>query len=230
MVLHRTKLVAFAFLFFASCEAPAKAHQFWWNWGTNLGVGIATFAAVGVALYAALRKSTPPALTLSILREDGERTKLNSGEDAHFYHLEVSNAERSSVAARVQVYLTVLEAGLPSDKLLSVVWRGNVPFRWRDQEFVPRFQMIGGAKDCDLCRVRKFNGLSLLPLFEPNSLSPFVHWKLGTPCKLILWMQARSNRADSDVVRVEITWDGSWAADMSTHLHPKILPDPTPSP
>jgi len=223
VVFRHPQFVAFGFLFFSSCEAPSTAHQFWWNWGTTFGAAAATLAAVGAALYAARRKPTPPVLTLSVLREDGERTQFSTGEDVHFYHLVVGNAERSSVATRVQVFLTALDAGLPSDKLLTEVWRGNVPFRWRDQEFLPLFQKIGGARDLDLCSVGKVSGLSLLPLFVPNSLLPYVNWKLGTPCKLMLYMQARANQVDSDMVRVEIAWDGSWAADMSTHLYPKLL-------
>lgn len=215
------RLVALlAFLFLSSCEAPSEAHQFWWNWGTSFGATAATLAAVGVALYLGLRKPTLPKLKLKVLREEGERTTLNSGEDVHYYHLEVRNEERAVVATMVQVYFTVLQAEQP-DGSLKEVWRGNLPLNWRDQKYVPRFQKIGAARDCDLCCVRKLSGLALLPLFMPNSLLPYSQWT--APCRLILSIQVRSNQADSDMVRVEISWKGTWAEDMRAHLQVKII-------
>src|ERR1700722_8419018 len=111
--------------------------EFWWNWWIQFGVAAGTFGAVITALWAAMRKPDRPLLKLEVLRKEGERTVLNSGEDVRYYHLKVWNGNRStSIAIRVQVYLTLLEETDEFNKEDRVVWRGNIPLRWRDKEFV----------------------------------------------------------------------------------------------
>jgi|ERR1700722_6809251 len=84
--------------------------EFWWNWWIQFAVAMGTIGAVVTALWAAMRQPDRPLLKLKILRDEGERTFLNSGEDVRNYHLKVWNEHRStSLATRVQVYLTPLE-------------------------------------------------------------------------------------------------------------------------
>ena len=200
--------------------------EFWWNWWVQVAVAVGTIGAVVTALWAALRQPYRPLLKLKILREDGERAFLESGEDARYYHIKVWNENRStSLASRVQVYFTLLEETDKPNGNLREVWQGNLPLRWRDQEYVPRFQKIGSAKDADLCMIRKQGGLSLLPLFMPYNLLPYAHRKGA--CRLVLSLQARSNQADSEPLRIQICWDGIWAdgdTEMKEHLQVKALP------
>jgi hypothetical protein len=205
--------------------------DFWWNWWVQFAVALGTIGAVVTALWAAMRQPDRPLLKMKVLRDEGERTFLNSGEDVRNYHLKVWNEHRStSLATRVQVYLTLLEETnkLNGDLLdgdLQKVWHGNLPLRWRDQEFVPRFQKLGSAKDADLCIIRKQGELSLLPLFMPNNLKPYADRKGA--CRLILSLQARSNQADSEIVRIEIWWDGMWAdgdGELKEHLRVRPFP------
>jgi hypothetical protein len=224
----RAVVLLIAFLLLASCDAPSAPHQFWWNWWAVAAAALATLGAVFVALWAALRKSKPPLLKLKVLRTEGEATQLNSGEHVRNYHLEVRNDERSSVATRVQVYLTLLKELKHGS--WEEVWRGNLPLSWRDQQFVPKFQKLGSAKDCDLCVVGEHTGLSLLPLFWPNSLRPHAYQRNGE-CTWMLSLEARSDQADSaGGIRVKIRWDGIWAhgdSDIQEHLQVKLLPGPT---
>ena len=67
--------------------------------------------------------------------------------------------------------------------------------------------------------VRKQGSLSLVPLFMPNNLRPYADWKGA--CRLILSLEARSNQIDSELVRIELCWDGIWAdgeGEMKEHL------------
>jgi hypothetical protein len=179
--------------------------EFWLNWLVQLAVAVGTIGASITALYLAFRQSEQPRLKLKVLRREGERTRTNSGEDIRFYHLQVWNERRSSSATRVQVHLLRLEEPGP-DGNLQTTWLGDLPFRWRDQEFVPRFQKIGSSKDCDLCSVGRQSGLTLMPLFLPNSLNARRQGR----CRLVLSFQARSNQADSEIIRISIAWDGIW--------------------
>ena len=198
--------------------------QFWWNWVVNLGVAVGTLLTVGVALFGEqLRaKVFPPRLKLKLLRKEGEKTQLRSNlgvvvDDVRYFHLQVWNERRWSPAEQVQVYLTRLAEPGPSDEL-QVTWVGNVPLRWRDQEVVPLLQTVGAAKDCDFCMVQKKEGtLSLMPLLVPNNLNARRQGK----CRFVAWLQVRSNQADSEVIRIQVAWDGLWEdgdTEMKRHL------------
>jgi hypothetical protein len=132
------------------------------------------------------------------------------------FHIEVSNAQRDVVATRVQVYLSAL--AIVRDEKIEEVWRGDIPLRRRDQEFVPKFQKLGGAKHCDLFR-GKVNGITLMALFVPNALAK--HTNYPEKCILALFLQARSNQVDSVPTRFDVHWNGLWAEDgeeMKQHL------------
>ncbi len=192
-------------------------HEFWWNWFVQLGVAVGTIGAVGVGLWSAFRQVKRAVLVMKVLREEGEFTKLNTGEPVQMFHLEVSNAQRDVVATRVQVYLSAL--AIVRGEKLEEVWRGDLALRWRDQEFVPKFQKIGGAKHCDLFRCGKLSGITLMTLFVPNTLA--THTNYIEKCTLALFLQARSNQADSELTRFDVHWNGLWAEDgeeMKQHL------------
>jgi hypothetical protein len=177
-----------------------------------VSTAVGTVSAVVVALFLALRRPKP-LLKLKLLRPEGEKTLLNSGEPVRYYHLHVWNKRRDSPAEEVQVYLTRLE----EPDMTRDPWLGDVPFRWRDQEFVPHRLRIGSARDCDPCMVGSDSGLRLLLPYTPNSL----YTQRAGKCVLILFVQARSSHADSKVMRVKMRWNGTWADDdleMQKHL------------
>ena len=198
--------------------------QFWWNWWVNLGVAVGTLLTVGVALFGeqARAKYFPPRLKLKVLRKEGEITELKdfSGkhiDDVRYFHLRIWNERRWSPVDGVQVYLIRVEEPGPSGAL-RVVWLGNVPIRWRDQEVVPLFRTIGAAADCDFCRVEKHGGLSLMPLIMPNNLNASNRHGKWT---FAVSLQARSNQADSEVKYIQVSWDGQWEdgdTEMQRHL------------
>lgn len=198
--------------------------QFWWNWWVNFGVAIGTLLAVVVALFKEQLQARflPPRLRLKLLRKEGEKTQLKteSGQvvdDVRYYHLQVWNKRRRSPADQVKVYLVRIDEPGPSGKLQQV-WVGNVPIRWRDQEFLPPFQTVGAAKDCDFFMVRKKEkALTLMPQFAPNNLKVVREGK----CRFAAWLQIRSNEVDSAVMSIEVSWDGLWEdgdAEMLKHL------------
>jgi hypothetical protein len=210
----------------------SQDHHFWWNWSVNLAVAVGTFMAVVVALFGEMLRARlfQPRLNLSLVRKEGERSAITAPvpgvgpggyvvkqvDEARYYHLRVSNEQRWPVAEGVQVYLTRIEEPGPSGAF-QVTWLGNVPMRWRDQEFVPLLRTIGPATDCDLCMVLKSGKLQLMPLITPNNLGA----QRSGNCQLVVSLQARSNQRDSEVVRIRISWDGKWEdgdAEMQRHL------------
>jgi hypothetical protein len=205
--------------------------QFWWNLGVNAAVALGTIATVFVALFGQLIRSKlfPPRLTLRLVKPEGENGKerrvvgFERGEphdeleDVRYYHLKVSNERRRcSPANMVQVFLIRTEEPGPDGKL-QITWTGDVPMRWRDQELFPLARTIGRPADCDLCCVGKGKWLELRPLKSHYSLNV----KRQEKSLIVLSLQARANEADSDILRVQIAWDGGWeegAQEMKRHL------------
>lgn len=143
-------------------------------------------------------------------------------ERARFYHLQISNDRRRwSPAENVQVFLIrIEEPGF--DGIFQLVWSGNVPMRWRHQEFYPLTRTIGPETDCDLCYVTEEKWFGLLPLFVPNDLQV----RRQNSCRIAASFQARSNQADSPIIRVEIAWDGLWEdgdTEIKRHMKMKVI-------
>lgn len=202
--------------------------QFWWNWVVSVAGVAANLLVVLVALFGERfwAWKFPPKLRVKLLEKYGEKTigeGLQSGitvrNDIRFFHLQVWNERRKwSPAHGVQIFLTRIEEVGPNGKY-QIAWTGNVPMRWRDQEFVPVTEIIGAPKDADFFMVIKQNSLlSLMPLIAPNNL--VVHRKGA--CKFVARFQVRSNESDSEDFSAEVAWDGVWEdgdIEMSNHLH-----------
>ena len=202
--------------------------QFWWNWAVNLAMAVATFLAVLVALFAerAWKHCFPPSLRMRVLEQYGERTilRITSQDGAvierpvRYFHLRVWNERRSwSPANQAQVYLTSVEEQAPNGQY-QVVWTGNVRIRWRDQEFKSLTQTIGANQDADLVRVTEHE-VSMMPILVPNNLTAT---RPGA-CRFVMRLQVRSNEADSEEFRVEVSWNGVWAdGDLEMYQHFRV--------
>ena len=202
---------------------------FWWSWSASAAGAVATFFAVLVALFGqAFRdKFFPPLLSCRVLSADGERTTVQltwpeegivreRSEEARYYHLQVANSRRWSPAREVQVVLLQVEEP-GADGRLHVSWTGAVPFTWRHQEVHSAQRTIGPSSDADLCSVVKGKWLSLSLMVHPFNLKS----RRTEACNLVLSIRAQGNEADSQVIRVKISWDGQWsdgALEMRRHL------------
>src|ERR1700722_13939367 len=103
--------------------------EFWWNWWIQFGVTAGTFGAVITALWAAMRKPDRPLLKLEVLRKEGERTVLNSGEDVRYYHLKVWNGNRSTPLQQgSKCILRFLRK--PTNSTRKTVWCGAGIYRF----------------------------------------------------------------------------------------------------
>lgn len=185
---------------------------------------MATFLAVFAALFGDKVRAFlfPPRLQLTLGAREGEKTKLTDEkgdylDDVRYYYVQVSNARRLiSPAEQTQVFLTRIEEPGPSGDF-QVTWLGDVPMRWRNQEFVPPLRTIGPKVDIDFCRIEKKGGLWLMPIILPNNLK----YKRTEACKFRATLQARSNLVDSGSLRVLVAWDGKWddgVEEMKSHF------------
>jgi hypothetical protein len=103
-----------------------------------------------------------------------------------------------------------------------VIYQGTLPLRWQHQETDPALRRtIGPEAVADLFFVTENNILYLTPVISPNNF-PGEH--TGTT-RLWVTVQARSVEVDSNVLRVEIAWDGQWdpgEEEMAKHLRVSV--------
>jgi hypothetical protein len=214
-----------------------ETQQFWTTWWVQLAAAIATLLAVVVALFGqAFRgKFFPPVLQSALADSKGERTRarlrwiegetpMERDEDARYYHLKVWNVRRWSPAQQTQVVLLRVDEP-DAGGVFVPIWTGDIPLGWRHQAVSPLQRTVGPEAFADICSVVKGKWLQLHTLIQPNNLETV---RRGA-CNLVLHLQARSNETDSAIVRVRITWDGSWvegADEMMRHLKIEELRDP----
>jgi hypothetical protein len=201
-------------------------HEFW----SALGA-IATFFAVVVALFGdRIRyRLDPPRLRIFL------KDPLGAAGELHFFnpdtneatktlglwhHVQVKSETRWRAVTGVYVYLLSIEVPDASGDFQSI-WEGASPLGWR-HEPGQQPKKIGHPAECDLCHVLKDPlQMRLSPLIKgqiPDTITGQV--------KMLFTLQARGSEADSNVLRIEISWDGEWSdtrTEMRRHLVVKTL-------
>lgn len=124
--------------------------------------------------------------------------------------------QRLSPATQVNLNLLRIEelnaAGTP-----SATWLGEIPLKWRHQQIRQLRPTVGPAIDCDLFYVLPGKWLELQPMIAPNNMK--VRYEAG--CRIFVTVQATSVEGESNLLRVEIAWNGEWTEgtlQMRRHL------------
>jgi hypothetical protein len=204
--------------------------QFICYMAVNTLVAVGTLGTVAVALWGNYFKTKwwPPQFEAKIFRHEGEKTtftRRDTGalvDHTRFYHLQVSNKRTWSKATSVGVHLVrIEEPGL--DDRLQITWIGDLQIRCRHQEFYPLKQEMGSEIDYDLCSITRTNPiLTLWPIIPANNLSR----ERRGPLRVVASFQVRSSEGNSDLIRVQMYWDGQWEdgdTEMQRHFKPIIL-------
>ena len=206
--------------------------QFAWTWWVQFASATITFLAVLVALFGdPLRRWLfPPRLALS-LKPDITRTPVKIGAPdgsvrdtaGRWYHVTVTNSRRWSPANGTEVYLTQVQNQDAAGRFVNS-WVGNIPLRWRDGAALGKSALIlGPSAEADLCYAiravepERTKWVELCPLMTPSNL-PI---RYSESFIIIVTLQARSVESDSNVLQVQIAWDGKWSEDdgeMAKHL------------
>jgi hypothetical protein len=209
------------------------------HWGTYADWAVAggTFSAVLVALFGRwIRKRFfPPKLEIALSQESGQRTQFLIGspdgssrtEDAVYYHIVVSNKNRRAIAHDVRVFMEKLET-LDASQRYQPTWVSPVPIRWELHAPHTETRKLGPPWRADLCSVVKDKWLELHPFVDIFGLK--ARWRKEEvsperPIRIRVSVQARSLETDSNLLLLEITWDGVWEEDsqkMAGHfsVHP----------
>lgn len=206
--------------------------QYFWYMVVNALVAAGTIGAVFAALFGqAIRaRFFPPIFETKILKLAGEPCPLTdqTGKpvgDGRYYHLNVRNTRRWTPATHSQLRLIRVETH-GHDGQLQIKWDGDIPIRRRHQEFYPTEAVIGSPIHYDLCAIQKTGAIPMLilePIVPANNLP--IQWSGDT--HFIASFQLKCSERDSQVVRVQFDWDGTWQegdAEIQKHFKLKEAP------
>jgi hypothetical protein len=202
--------------------------QFWLDWWIKLASALFTFAAVVVALFGPwLRhKLTPSRLRIKLASPDGHfspahiqvggKTEITN---SRWYHIRVEN-ERSrwSPVTQVQVFLMRVEERNAGEDY-NEVWSGEIALKWRHMPPEVGGRTVGHSIESDLISVFQIGTLMGHPVLMPHPLAKYLH--RDGKCRMKLILQARGLEADSNVLAVEVAWDGAWedgTQEMARHM------------
>lgn len=208
--------------------------QFWWNWWVQLATAGATFLAVVVALFLDWFRARffPPRLALRLVSARGTPPVTAfitiAGQqgtfqtDSRWYHLQVENSRRMSRATDTQVCL--LSVGVPN-AAGQILPRstGAIPLKIRHEGIVRPGRIIGPSAEWDLCSIFKQVPLGGGPIFELQTIIAPTDLAVqrNQAFRMVLTFQARAIEADSNILTLELSWDGKWSDDtdqMANHL------------
>ena len=142
------------------------------------------------------------------------------------YYIEVRNLRRWIPAKGVRLCLLRVEETNAFGRY-QTTWAGEMPFLRRDGEQQALAPDLGAEIDYDLCSVTNMPDGPVLELHPvTRNFSAPTRWK-QCRAKCALTFQARSLLVDSNLLHIEIVWDGQWAKDaeeMARHLIVTKLP------
>jgi hypothetical protein len=200
--------------------------QFWLDWFVKLLGAIATLSVAFIGLFGSwLRfKIWPPKLTIRLADEKGTPTTLvffdkttnqQSQTPAFWYHVQVDNETRWNPVTELYIFLLLIEEKDASGAF-KAVWQGRAALGWR-HEANPQPKKIGYTSECDLCHILENpRQVCFSPIFRGQVRDCYTE-----KFKIAVTLQARGLEAESNSLRIEISWDGNWSADkeeLSRHL------------
>lgn len=206
--------------------------QFWTNWIVQFAVAIGTLAAAIIALFGGWLRAhiVPPKLQLSLQNVRGVHSPciltspdgVQRESESRWYHAKVENLKRWSPATQTQVLLLNIEEPDAAGRYQSI-WAGAMPLKWRSFGYLSGGRTVGYPVECDLCSVVRDGWIEIHPVVVEFPMKA----QRTAASKFILTLQARSVETDSNILRVEIVWDGNWAVgtdEMARHMVLTVLP------
>jgi len=136
-------------------------------------------------------------------------SKFSDGVVSRYYHLRVWNERRVSPAHNVRFVIKSLYRPNADGTMSQTSLSGPLQLTWQFQGSNPQFQTIGAESTCDLGFLRQGEYFTLSTLFKNISFDHTV--KKGQ--KIIVYLMALSDEVESNELKLEIAWDGTWSDD-----------------
>lgn len=191
---------------------------------TQLIVAFGTIVVAIIAIWGDFLRSVfaAPKLKISLFDKEGEPTQYSDGRNVRYYHLLIKNIRKWAPAKNVLVHVVSLEKPNPDGEWQKAMYSGHVPLVWQFGDYYPGYPSIGRERICDLGRITENGVFELKTLFRPNNFDGSVRRNQ----KIRVHLQAVSDNGHSNMLILEIAWDGNWsleAKEMANHLVIKEL-------
>ena len=153
-------------------------------------------------------KIAPPLLRINLNSFEGDPTKSHDGRKFRFYHLCVKNNRIWSIANNVVVNINLLEKPGPDGEWQSAMYCGKIPLAWQFGEVYSSLPSIGKEHICDLGHIAEENKFKLKTRISPNNFDGSVDKNE----KIRVHLQAVADNAKSNILILEIAWNGKWSS------------------
>ncbi len=186
---------------------------------TTIG-SFVTILAVTVAIWGERIRQwwTKAKLRIFLSDSHGSLTIRRDGKKGRYYSLSVTNERRSSPARNVRVLLTGIEKKGPDGNWKQIGFSAPVHVTWKWPKITPPYATIGPDEMSTFGFVIEDSDKFTLQLYWcPNNLNPA--FLPNEPIRLSF--KAVSDTVESNLLTVEVTWDGKWVEgsnEMQEHL------------
>ena len=191
----------------------------WWSTSVQIAGVVASLIVAILAIWGDYFRSrlAGPRLHVSLLNSDGEKTFWTGNIPTRFYHLHVTNTRQWAPAKNARVVLTSLARMAADDSLTPLRLSGALQLTWQFPQVNPQYAEIGPDHTCDLGFVLADKGFQMSLYVTPNNFQGVVRARE----RMRVEVQAFADNARSNVLYLEIAWDGVWSddtAEMRRHL------------
>ena len=195
--------------------------QFFWYMLCQWAMVIGTLLLAVIALWGHIIRGRwlGPRLKIALKDPKGNKSKFTDGVMSRYYHLRVFNERRVAPAHNVRVVIQNIYRPKADGTMCLSPLSGQIQLAWQYQASNPQFQTIGAESSCDLGHLRQNESFKLSALYKSISFDDTV--KAGE--KIVLDLLALSNETESDIFRIEISWDGQWSDDSDEMVNHLVL-------
>lgn len=175
--------------------------------------------AIGTLLVAALAiwgdwirfNFAGPKLHLSLHDPGGEPSGFTDGKTSRHYHLKVRNQRKWVPAKNVRVVLTKVIKYGANGSLLPESLSGPIQLTWQFPQTHALYSLIGPDDICDLGFVTAGDKFTLCTYIVPTKLDRVIEPEQ----KIYIEVIAIADNAESNILCINIAWDGKWSDDTS---------------
>ncbi len=155
--------------------------------------------------------SAEPQVALALRDERGDLNPRNDGVKEIYYHLLVANRRLWSPAEAVRVLVVGLAKRRPDGSYLAEPLVAPLQLTWAFPTFHELFPTIADSDTCDFGAIDEHSGRFRLSTYiTPNNFRGFIVG--GEAMRVTVVASAHNGRFDPLVV--EVSWDGTWSADL----------------
>jgi hypothetical protein len=172
---------------------------------------VATFTAVFIAIWGERirQKWNSPQLRINLSEPSFNIT--TDGIKGWYYLIRVANSNKSAPAKNVRILLIKTYKKAPDGSWCEHIFSGPTQVSWRWPEWSPLYSTVGPDEWATFGSLLENSEFNIRVYWYPNNLQPAI--RRNDPTRL--QFKAVSDTAESNILTVEVAWDGNWVEDKS---------------